>query len=168
MSKKKFTDGLEWLFGEEAKDTLSTESPLLEETDSKKASDDAPKQRPTKSKGKSGKNFAADLDIYFREAIQQGREEKITPAGSRATKLAKSNPGKQKKRSGGLDSLISQTLANAELEINYGARKRVTFVLEKEKLEELKKMAKEQKTYMKDILRKLVVEYLESSQPDQK
>ncbi|MEM1218542.1 MAG: hypothetical protein AAGH79_06505 [Bacteroidota bacterium] len=168
MSKKKFTDGLEWLFGEEAKDSLSTESPLLEETDSKKASDDAPKQRPTKSKGKSsGKNFAADLDIYFREAIQEGREERTSPS-SRPTKLAKSNPSKKKKRSGGLDALISQTLANAELEINYGARKRVTFVLEKEKLEELKKLAKEQKTYMKDILRKLVVEYLDSSSPDHK
>lgn len=161
VSKKKFTDGLEWLFGEEAKDTLSTSSPLLEETDSKKASDDAPQQRANKS---SSKNFADDLDIFFREAIREGRSSSENK--SSLPKLAKKAPGKTKKRAGGLDALIYQTLENAELEINYGARKRVSFVLEKDKLDALKELAKNQKTYLKDILRKLVVEYLESAETD--
>jgi hypothetical protein len=65
----------------------------------------------------------------------------------------------------GLDALIRQTVEPNREEIKRAAvpkeKKRVTFVFDKKKLLKLKKIAKLEKAYLKDIIGGLISEYLD-------
>lgn len=161
MSKKRFTDGLESLFGLSAeKESLPEESPLLAETDVEVKTSPP---RKKKKKGRSSKNFTSDLDSLFEDVLQEKIEEKkeqVVAKKVNRTPIAKSKR-KSSRPVSGLDALIRRTLETGEAEINYEQRKRVTFVFEKNKIDKLKSIAKSQKMYMKDILKDIVEEYIE-------
>ena len=60
----------------------------------------------------------------------------------------------------GINALIRRTL-DYDGNANYGtSAKRVTFMCDKEKIVRLKKIAKIEKTYLKDILNELIDKYI--------
>ena len=163
MSKKKFTDGLESLFGFSEGGNLKEESPLLVETEVK-VKEKSTSAHKKKTRGRSSKNFTSDLDSLFENALQETIEEKRAEFKNerKSTEIGHSPERKRKQRRPvtGLDALIRRTLEGGEAEVSYDKRKRVTFVFEKSKVEKLKKIAKQQKMYLKDILGDIVQDYL--------
>ncbi len=153
MSKKRFTDGLESLFGFSEGGDLAEESPLLAETEVRVITE--PKAK--KARGRSSKNFTSDLDSLFEDTLEDVIEETKTDyqQGIKPDKKRK-----QRRPVSGLDALIRRTLDTGESEVSYDKRKRVTFVFEKSKVEKLKRIAKAQKVYLKDILGEIVKDYL--------
>ncbi len=153
MSKKRFTDGLESLFGVSEGGNLPEESPLLAETEVRVVT--KPKAKKVRKRG--SKNFTSDLDSLFEDTLENAIEET-------KTEYQQSNkPDKKRKQLrpvSGLDALIRRTLESGEAEVSYDKRKRVTFVFEKSKVEKLKRIAKAQKVYLKDILGEIVKDYL--------
>ena len=155
MSKKKFKAGLESLFGEIAVEGMT---PYLVEDKQPKETETIVKKSRSRS---SSKNFTADLETLFSDALdKEYKEQKNTP---------KSVKGKQteiKKRSDkpiiGLDALIRKTIKEKKGDIREVAalKKRLTITLEKKKLEQLKLIAKEKKTYLRTLIDELVSEYL--------
>ena len=153
MSKKKFKAGLESLFGDTAVEGMS---PLLVE-------EKKPKIKKTVKKIKkrsSSKNFTSDLENLFSTAVdkevkEQKRQQQIK---GKATAI--------KKRSDrpviGIDALIRKTIEDkkeGEADVS-SLKKRLTITLEKQKLEKLKKIAKEKKTYLRTLMDELVSDYL--------
>ena len=153
MSKEKFKDGLESLFGGPAiaEPSLPENSPLLEET---KGMEKTPK-KAMKVRGKrsrTGKNFTSDLDTLFETAVEDKH---------------RSNNGSSKantKRTGkppvvGLDALIQRT---ADKDYDYTTtKKRVTFIFEKKKLDKLKRIAKLQNKFLKDIIGDIIAKHID-------
>ena len=159
MSKKKFKDGLESLFGGPAvaEPSLPENSPLLEQTEKDKNKKTKSKQslKVRAKRSKSGKNFTSDLDTLFESVleknIRESREDRETK-GRRASR-AKRPPVV------GLDALIQRTTDD-----NYdytSTKKRVTFIFEKKKLDKLKRIAKLQNAYLKDIIGKIVGSHID-------
>ncbi len=156
MSKKKFKDGLESLFGGPAvaEPSLPENSPLLEQTTNKNGK--AKKALKVKAKrSKSGKNFTSDLDTLFETVLEGNIRESNTPDkenGSRATATKKPPVV-------GLDALIQRT---TDKDYDYTTtKKRVTFIFDKKKLDKLKRIAKFQDAYIKDIIGQIISTHLD-------
>lgn len=154
MGKKKFTSGLDSLFGDvNESNTLDQGSVLLKRTRNTKI------QRPTKvvSRKKSSKNFTSDLDSLFNESVQDDFSEVEAPTPSRR----KTGRRLSRPRITGLDALISKTTDIDYDEMEQEIKKRVTFVFDNKKYDKLKRIAKVESQYLKDILGKVVTEYID-------
>ena len=152
-SKKKFKAGLESLFGtEKDQETLAEESPLLVKTQAL-----VKKKKEKRVKKASGKNFTSDLDSLFEDSVKETIKEQAQTLvrGSKSEK--KQARRRNKKPLIGLDALIQRTYDGVD---DSDFKKRVTVVLEKKKVEKLKKIAKSEKKYLKDILGNLVNEFM--------
>ncbi len=112
------------------------------------------KRKPIKAR----KNFTSDLDSLFSETVEV---EKKT---SRARKGKKA--GKQDVVLSGLDALIRRTTDEKDLRPLRSALKRVTFTMDKSKLEKLKQIARSENTYLKDIINEVISEYLQERKED--
>lgn len=172
MAKKKFIDGLESLFGGPTVEEKFQDNPLLsdseptETTPEKRAVDKKEEAKPRASrKRRAGKSFTSDLDSLFQEVLQETIEEKLGEKGreSLEVKVAKPHQSTRRRRRPvmGLDVLIRHTsgLSKEEL-MTTSFQKRITFVYDKEKVAQLKGIAKEKKMYMKDIIGKAVSAWL--------
>ncbi|MEM6319262.1 MAG: hypothetical protein AAF960_16435 [Bacteroidota bacterium] len=161
MSKKKFKAGLESLFGDTGgEDQLPGIRPLLvEEEPAKEKSNVARDKRP---KRRSSKNFTSDLEGLFHNALDKEYQEKV----KKSSPLTKGRDTRVKKRSErpviGIDALIRRTSLENREEIGASTplKKRVTFTLEKKKIEQLKSIAKMKKAYLKDIMDDIISDYL--------
>ncbi len=158
--KKKFKAGLESLFGVETeKDTLPEESPLLIETETlvKKK-----KGKKIKRGKRSGKNFTSDLDSLFTDTVKETIKEQ---AQSLVKDEEKTSTKRRRKRPlSGLDALIQRTYEGPVEDENF--KKRVTFILEKKKVEKLKKIAKSERKYLKDLLNKVLTKFMDEYEKD--
>lgn len=159
MSKKKFKAGLESLFGDTgADDQLPGIRPLLVEEEARESRDTTRRKRPKK---RSSKNFTSDLEGLFHSTLDEYKEP--TQQSARTSR----RDTKVKKRSQrpviGIDALIRRTsMENREdFAISSPLKKRVTFSLEKKKIEKLKSIAKSKKAYLKDIVDDIISQYLE-------
>jgi hypothetical protein len=164
VSKKRFTEGMESLFREMDQDDSQKESPLLVET--KVVDKEEESSKPKRPRSSSpGKSFASELEDIFKETLEEKIEERRQ---SEEDSLKSKKKAKRKKRrpkpADGLDALIRRTIETSQLEVNYEARKRLVLTLEKEKLEKLKAIAKQEKTYLKDIIGRIVEEFLDEYQ----
>jgi len=159
VSKKKFKDGLESLFGGPAiaEPSLPEDSPLLERT-SKKDKGSSKKELKVRAKrSKSSKNFTSDLDSLFEAAVADPiRETQYdTSAGSRTQR---GNKRGKRLPVVGLDALIQRTTDD---NFDYtSTKKRVTFIFEKKKLDKLKRIAKLENAFLKDIIGKIVGQHI--------
>jgi hypothetical protein len=160
VSKKKFTVGLESLFGTAIEEAFQEESPLLDKT--KK---EVKKATPVIKK-RSSKNFTSDLDTLFEEALADTIEESQEKAKSHIQAPPKMRQ-KRLRRLSGLDALIRHTEDMEVVEVNVPTKKRVTFVVDKEKLAKLKDIAKEEKAYLKDIMNRVVSNFIEKYEKEQ-
>ncbi|MEL6635240.1 MAG: hypothetical protein AAFW73_21530 [Bacteroidota bacterium] len=167
MAKKKFTDGLESLFGSGTLEEKLQDSPLLSRTkkvnpDSGEPTESRPPQ--PKRKRRSGKNFTSDLDSLFEEVLQETVEEKMRSEKTAAVdvKVARSRPHQRRRPAMGLDVLIRHTSDMTREELMATSfQKRVTFVYDREKVAKLKLIAKEERRYMKDIIGQAVSQWLQ-------
>ncbi len=75
-------------------------------------------------------------------------------------KKGKSPSATERKSFGGLDSLIRSTIDPKTIRKSNKDTRRLTILLESEQVEQLKKIAKLEKTYLKYMIRDIVAEYL--------
>ena len=152
MSKKRFTDGLESLFG--APETPADERVLIVEKHEERADRAAAARKPKK---RSRKNFTSDLDSLFEEVtstIVEAVETAPEPprrAGGRAPKRPVAPTG--------LDALIRRTVEE-RMDSTDRERKRLTLTLDRQKVMKLKSIARHEKAYLRDIVGELVAKYI--------
>ena len=148
FNKKKFT-GLDSVFEDDANDLFGTETSVVEESKSP-----AKKVNRIKAKG-SNKNFTSDLDTLLEQALAESdnfKEEKNERKPSKGGLEALS----------GLDALIRQTI-NFDIEKPKKGEKptkRVSFTVDKQKLLKLKQIARIENAYLKDIISRLISDYI--------
>lgn len=161
MSKKKFTTGLESLF-DSAGDAFQEDTVALVDA----ASPSPQKVRRIKARG-SSKDFTSDLDSLLEDALNESVEtinKTATEAGG--ADKSKEHPAPtaaHRKVLSGLDALIRQTIqVNVEeyKDETNSPTKRVTFAVDKAKLEKLKTIARQEGAYLKDIISSLISEYI--------
>lgn len=147
MAKKKFTEGLESLFIEAAES-----GPIRT---GKKASD---KGKPSSKDGKEGQGrYSADLESFLSDAFEDAFEEKLGQAPKDKRRK------KAKKPLSGLDILIRNTVdPKQQIEIEDLTPKRITLTLDDEHLAQLREMARKRKTYLKEMIKEIVADYLEN------
>ncbi len=150
MAKKKFTDDFDSLFSGMGEDSMPAEA--------LKAADKQPEHSDDDTRNE-GKNFADDLQSFLEDAFEETLTEQLSETSNR-------KKSKTKKRSrgslGGLDMLIRSTVSMDEVEVRSGKHtRRVTVLIEQEKLEKLRTIAKTEKTIVKDVIASIVEEYLD-------
>lgn len=103
----------------------------------------------------SKKSFAADLNLFFQEAISESVEEKA----QEIQQGEKKKPAKRRtKPVFGIDSLIRQTLKEGTVTTN---RKRISFTFDTDKITKLKAIAALEKARIRDIVDELITSYIE-------
>ncbi len=157
MAKKRFTDGLDSLFGASGiEKDFEDRSPLLVE-DKKQAKPKKEFKKSKKTKRKAGKSFTSDLDSLFSSSIYEKKEKK----SKGGPKISRPAAEPQSKNIFGLDALIRKTIDLPPEEVYIAsAKKRVTFVYDRKKLELLKKIARKNNAYMKDIIGNAVSQWI--------
>ena len=156
MSKKRFTEGLESLFGEAAEDTLQESSPLLSRTGKQK------KTGEESGKRSSGKDFSSDLQAFLENAFEESVEEQLEQRKQKRTPISGSAQVKKRHRKplSGLDALIRSTVEPDSFHLDQKSTKRITLTFDPDKLEKLKAIARRERTYLRDIIDEIVAEYL--------
>lgn len=168
MAKKNFIDGLDSIFGGDKSEDLNI---ITKEDDSVKVI----KKRKKRS---SSKDFTADLDSLLQDALQES-VAKHAQKKKKSLPVAKSNRqakrGRIKQTLSGLDALIRQTISSSEMDIedqssnpSLPKKKRVTFSFDREKVDKLKSIARKEKSYIKDIVNKVVSEYIDEYEKSKK
>ena len=159
MSKKKFTDGLESLFSTDTKDDVSGKGTEFLRKPSEEGGTATVK---AKRRSSSRKNFTTDLDTLLEQALQESFEEKMAQRENEKTAAEKTKYQNQARRPiTGLDVLIRRTIESGEIQENRReGNKRLTVTFDKSKIAKLKKIARMEKAYLKDILGDLVEEYI--------
>ena len=159
MSKKKFTVGLESLFQEEdvAGEQQQEGSALLFPPEPKTVKG---KKSKKGAKKKSSKNFTDDMQDFLIDSFEESFERQM------AKRSEKPSPNKIiKKRSkrprSGLDLLIRSTVNPSTIEFDEHETKRITLVFDIKKLEKLRSIARDKRTYLKDIIDEIVGEFID-------
>jgi hypothetical protein len=123
------------------------------------------------------KNFTSDLESLFRDALTSSFEEEffaeeeafsIQPEINNKPIERKASPEDQDTRprrristpGGGLDMLFRETTDETILEYETD-KKRVTFVFDKEKLQKLKRIARERQLFLKDVVGEVVAKFIQ-------
>ena len=160
MSKKRFKAGLESLFGDTGGDDLLPGiRPLLVE-EKEKAKSKTTAHSSKRPRRRSAKNFTSDLEGLFHSALDKEYSETIennpNPKRDRRVKKRSERPVI------GIDALIRRTSSEKREDIGVSTplKKRVTFTLERKKIDQLKSIAKSKKAYLKDIVDDIISRYL--------
>ena len=98
---------------------------------------------------RNGKNFISNIESVFTDTFS----EQLNNAG-RADFQAPSTDGL------GLDALVRSTIEDAELEVSYEKRKRVTLLIEHNNLSRLKEIASEEQRYFKDLVNTIFADFI--------
>lgn len=173
--KKSFSNNLELLFQERmmddnAQDTLSmietpdaTPTPKKTKTTKKKSTAKTKKTPQSRAKKTKRKSFSNNLERFFKESLEGVLDGVVDGT---VTDVKRSIVNKGNRKAIGLDLLIQRTTERTqqpEERQSNTATKRVTVVLDSEKLDELKRIAKEEKRRLHQIIGDLVNEYLSDS-----
>lgn len=145
MAKKKFTAGLEMLFGDQDFD------PQNEQVEVETRIINAPVQSGSvhTDRKRNGKNFISNIESVFTDTFS----EQLNNAGQSGFQ-APSTDGL------GLDALVRSTIEDAELEVSYEKRKRVTLLIEHANLSRLKEIASEEQRYFKDLVNTIFADFI--------
>ncbi|MEL6972276.1 MAG: hypothetical protein AAFZ63_06340 [Bacteroidota bacterium] len=142
MAKKRFTKGLESLFGD-ANEQGQQVSLFPEKTSAGRPKRDEEK--------KSSKGFTSQLDAFLSEAFE-----------TEAEKVDSENKEKKApRRLAGLDLLIRQTSEGPrQSRTKLADKRRLTLAFDKSQLSSLKRIAEEEGVYLKDLIAQLIERYL--------
>lgn len=152
MSKKKFSQGL---------------SELLDDVSGSLGDLDQIAQTPTAAPRRHGsKNFFADLESLMEEAMHDGETQ--GPADEKQPSYKSKSERAQAGLAGGLDMLIRQTISFEEQSAASGDdKRRITVLVDRQKAERLKQIARTQNAFMKDLIARMIESYIESFQERQ-
>jgi hypothetical protein len=157
VSKKRFTEGMESLFGP----TDEQESDKSWFGAQEAGKQDAHEQNNKRSN--SGKNFAEDLQSFLQEAFDDSMERQLEER-QRRDEAAPAKPSvkkKQRRPMAGLDALIRSTVdPQPESEEDRSRPKRITLSFDPVKLEKLKSIARNQRSLLRDVIDEIVEDYL--------
>lgn len=157
-NKKSFADGLDMLFTQTLEDNLQDNPSMLDVEQPSEKKKKRTKKSTTKSRKTSRKSFSTDLELFFKESIESNIE------GAEVTEIKRNIVKDNKNRKAiGIDVLIQRTANPTKAAPVKPSTKRVTFVLDKTKIEGLKNVARSQKKYMKNIISDLIEEYLKKN-----
>jgi hypothetical protein len=166
VSKKSFTDGLDSLFSggssRESLDTLAPPKRKGKRPAGKKSFDLDLSPEDSESKKHAGKSFALDLDLFLEEVLHDSLMAELEKDQANPESPPPESPTDRR----GLDSLIRSTLETSEIEVLSGKTKRVTFFFDERKIALLKAIAKNEKLYMREIISRIVAEYLHNNYPE--
>ena len=175
LSKKKFSNGLDSLFGGPAAggtDVIDASAVFLGKprnapklVSAALTADTAAGIAPSPPVRRSSalKNFASDLESLLQDAFQESLDEQLRnkPVQQQNESMLIKKPVLRKPISG-LDFIIRETISGTHLEMHEGLQKRITLAFDHEKLEKLKSIARIEKAFLKDIVSQLVAEYIEN------
>ncbi len=157
VSKKRFTEGMESLFG--PTDEQESDKGWFDAQEA--GEQDAHEQKPKRSN--SGKNFADDLQSFLQEAFDDSMERQLEERQKR-DEAAPANPSvkkRQRRPMAGLDALIRSTVdPQPESETDRKRPKRITLSFDPVKLEKLKTIARSQRALLRDVIDEIVEDYL--------
>jgi hypothetical protein len=158
MAKKRFTgDFTDSLF-----DESSPKEAAAMPTSATKVETDAPAS-PVLLR-RTSKNFTSDLDSLFQEAFTEAVEEKLDKM-KRESGLQDpfaADERAYKKPLSGLDALIRQTVDASLASLDHAAVKRLTIMFENQKIEKLKSIAKNERSFVKDLVSGVLSEFIEN------
>jgi glycyl-tRNA synthetase beta subunit len=169
--KKSFSNNLELLFQERMMDDNAQDTlPLIETVEPtptpQKTKNTTSKSKKGNSKTKSKtkrKSFSDNLERFFKDSLEGVLDGVVD---GKVTDVKRSIVNKGNRKAIGLDLLIQRTTEHVpepEVRKTNTATKRVTVVLDSEKLDELKRIAKEEKRRLHQIIGDLVNEYLDNA-----
>lgn len=146
MAKKKFSDGLDTLFG----DSLDNEKNQSSKTSAKKKT----------KRNSSRKSFTGNLELLFQEVLEESVHEKTAELkANKSTKSKRKTPVAT-----GLDALIKSTIEGSSF--SESDKKRITFTFDADKVKKLRSIAKLERARIKDIVNELVSEYIDKYDDD--
>jgi len=149
--KKSFTIGLEKVFS----DKSASKSTAKKASGKKKAVSKPKAELPVKEKpSASDDSFKTTLDALFQESFEDQGLDKLF-VETKFEKRKKRNVSKKK----GFDLLFEPTVDTPQDEPTKKG-KRVTFSFEEEKLLVLKEIARKERKFLKDVVSKIVSEYI--------
>lgn len=175
MSKKTLKDGLERLFGlppVDVEDETAFMGDNVLPTPEKAKPSRSRRASESRNRGSSSKSFTADLESLFRSVVSESEAEEKKKAARKKQmqQAANTSTDRVRRPMSGLDALIRQTSDTTQADAARAAipkeKKRVTFVFDKKKLEQLKSIAKQEKAYLKDIIGGLISEFLKEKEKD--
>jgi hypothetical protein len=158
MAKKRFTgDFTDSLF-----DESSPKEAAAMPTSATKVETDAPVSAVVLRR--TSKNFTSDLDSLFQEAFTEAVEEKLDKMkrDSGLQDPFAADERAYKKPLSGLDALIRQTVDASLASLDHAAVKRLTIMFENQKIEKLKTIAKNERSFVKDLVSGVLSEFIEN------
>ena len=113
---------------------------------------------------RTSKNFTSDLDSLFQEAFTEAVEEKLDKMkrDSGLQDPFAADERAYKKPLSGLDALIRQTVDASLASLDHAAVKRLTILFENQKIEKLKNIAKQERSFVKDLVSGVLSDFIEN------
>jgi len=162
MSKKKFKEGLESLFQEEPP---VEKEPTATAAERRKAKSSEPtddkKERPS-----GGKNFTDDLQSFLQTAFEESYDRQTKARPAKKETFSSEIKKRHAKPMSGLDALIRATVEPSRIKTGAKSTRRLTVAFDEQKLEKLKKIARMEKAYLRDIIDGIVAEYIRTYEQD--
>jgi hypothetical protein len=152
MSKKKFSDGLDSIFSDIHEEVMATTYVLR---DSPKA--DA-EERSAKMERKGGKNFSSNMDDVIMKSFVTNNENQNKEEDDNSN-IRYSHVKKQRTPLTGIDGLFSRSIEYGDLDND--VKKRIVLILENQKVDKLKAIAKKEHLFLKDVIVQSVSSYIE-------
>lgn len=163
QNKKSFSDNLESLMEYNLyEDNLQDNTSVLDAFKKKivlvEEDSEEPEKKTDAKKKTSRKSFSDGLESFFKESIEEAIGD------STVTEMKRGVIKKGKQKAIGIEILLQRTLSEnqdeTEEERNTSTR-RITFVIDTEKADLLKNIARKEKQHIKQIVGRLVEEYLQ-------
>ena len=156
MAKKRFTSGMDSLF-EETPDRKDFE----QDTSSLKKQPKGENTSSPTSKKQQSKGFSEDLKAFLQEAFEESFDQQLEQAKPPTRKSTRNVKPKK-----GLDALLRSTIEPSKMRLQNKPVRRLTISFDEQKLAKLKSIARQEKTFLKDIIDEIVGDYLESYDKD--
>jgi hypothetical protein len=170
-NKKSFSDNLSSIFAHTLNEDNKQDNPKFlsksfDEQDSVAVLDYAEEEKEKNVQKKAyRKSFSEGLESFFKDSI-----EEVIGDGTTVTEVKRGIAKKGNKRAVGIEVLLQSTLFKDfekefedEPKERYPKTKRVTFVLDTDKVELLKNIARTEKKEMRHIVGGLIEEYLKAN-----
>lgn len=158
-NKKSFSSNLESLFEQTLYEDNLQDNPsvLITKEPKKKSPKNSKRKKSTKKKKSNRKSFSDGLESFFKESIEDIMGEDTTVAEVKRGIIKQG-----KKKAIGIELLLQRTVQGVEKmpRTKSSKTKRVTFVLDAQKIDQLKSVARKEKKHMRQIVDALIEEFL--------
>ena len=154
MGKKKFSDGLDSIFSDIQEETMSR---TYVATDAPRENQEEQNTRVVERRG--GKNFSSNMDEVIMKSFVTNNENQHKEEDDNSN-IRYSHVKKQRTPLTGIDGLFSRSIEYGDLDND--SKKRIVLILENNKVDRLKAIAKEEQLFLKDIIIKSVSSYIDN------